>query len=194
MPKRRWILLIAFSFGLFLLSWCTQFWWWIKNEAISSGVVEYSSGNYEEALKSFDKVINVDPQDAPIYVLRGSANAMLHKFQDAVQDYDKAIALYPSFSKRTWYNKANLNRDLARIYRERGVAKDNLLDFSGAIQDFNNVLTLDPTNNSDVYYNRGLVEIDVGEITTGCKDFKKVLASWYPWYTWAVELVNQYCK
>ena len=47
----------------------------------------------EDALASFDKALELDPDNAEPHHNRGTALAALKRFEDALESYDKAIAL-----------------------------------------------------------------------------------------------------
>ena len=55
-------------------------------------------GNYDEALKDYDKAIELDPNYTFAYNNRGLAFYKLDKFEEALKDYDKAIELDPSYT------------------------------------------------------------------------------------------------
>jgi tetratricopeptide (TPR) repeat protein len=50
-----------------------------------------SLGRYEEALASFDKAIELDPNDAWAWSLRGMALVSLGRYEEALASFDKAI-------------------------------------------------------------------------------------------------------
>jgi tetratricopeptide (TPR) repeat protein len=53
-------------------------------------------GKFEEAIKSFDKAIELDPNFAAVYNHKGWTLTKMGKFHEAIAFYDKAIALDPN--------------------------------------------------------------------------------------------------
>ncbi len=52
-------------------------------------------GNYEEAVKSFDKCLFINPKSADALYERAYAKLSLDRFTDALEDFDKTIAINP---------------------------------------------------------------------------------------------------
>jgi len=61
--------------------------------------------NYQEALKDYTKVIELDPVNAGAYSNRGIVHARLGNNQEAVNDSNKALALAPD-DDMFYYNAA----------------------------------------------------------------------------------------
>ncbi|MHB1680815.1 MAG: tetratricopeptide repeat protein [bacterium] len=55
------------------------------------GIKLHSEEKFEEAIKKFTKVIEIDPNYAAAYNNRGSAYYNSKKYQKAIEDYTKAI-------------------------------------------------------------------------------------------------------
>ena len=75
----------------------------------------------------------------------------------AIQDFQKAIALSPSFED---------------AYCNRGNVYYVLKKYNLAVQDYQKALELDP-NDGDVYFNRGLSYLALGQKAGAFADFKK---------------------
>lgn len=60
--------------------------------------------NYREAIESYNKALELDPEYASAWVNRGSAFYKLGLYHDAVADYDKAIRIDPQ-SALAWNHK-----------------------------------------------------------------------------------------
>ena len=86
-------------------------------------------GKYEEAIKDYDKAIELYPNNSAAYYNRGSVKDVLGKYEEAIKDYDKAIELNPN-------NGA--------FYNNRGVSKENLEEYNEALKDYKKALELDP--------------------------------------------------
>jgi len=86
------------------------------------GVYYRMQGNQEEAIKSFAKAIEIDPNDAESYSHRGMSygSSLVHKFDRAMIDFNKAIELNP---------------DNGEYYYLRGLLYYQLEDFENAWKD-----------------------------------------------------------
>ena len=60
---------------------------------------------YEEAIKCFDKAIQVDPNDSLALFHKGYALHHLSRLVNAMKWYDKAIRLEPTNSEYIYYRK-----------------------------------------------------------------------------------------
>ena len=53
---------------------------------------------YDEAIKAFDKAIEINPQYSLAWYNKGRALYKLNKFDEAIKAYDKAIEIDPQHS------------------------------------------------------------------------------------------------
>ena len=67
----------------------------------------------EEAIKAFDRAIELKPDDAEAYNEKGYALASLEKHNEAISCYNKAVALKPDDAK-AYYNKGRSLCELCR--------------------------------------------------------------------------------
>jgi len=95
-------------------------------------------GEYEESIKAFDKVLFYNRKNAFAYINRGMANYHLEKYNVALIDVNKAIAISPDYSQ---------------AYEKRGEIKIALKNYKEAIEDFDKSLTIGPRRSS-TYHNR----------------------------------------
>ena len=93
------------------------------------------------------------------YYNRGDTFFDLGKFEDAIQDYNKAI---------------DLNPNNASYYYNRGTTFANLEKFEDAIQDYNKAIDLNP-NDESVYYNRGVAFIYLNEYEKAIENLSKAI-------------------
>ena len=56
-------------------------------------------GKYEEAIKDYDKVIELNPQYDGAHYNRGVVKNYLGYYEEAIKDFDKAIELDPKNAK-----------------------------------------------------------------------------------------------
>lgn len=76
------------------------------------GVALAKLGYHEEALKDYERAINLDPNSAVLYYNRGNAYARLGYFEEALTDYSKAINLSPAPNSDYYYNRGVVHKQL----------------------------------------------------------------------------------
>ena len=108
----------------------------------NSGLDKYDKQDYKGAIEDYNKAIELNPNYALAYSIRGAAKGELKDYRGAMQDYNKAIEFNPND---------------ASAYYNRGNAKSYLIDYRGAIQDYNKAIEFNP-NHADAYHNRGLAK------------------------------------
>ncbi len=73
--------------------------------------------NYLKAVESFTEYINLNPDVASGYEKRGLSYQELKRYQEALQDYDKAIELSPENSSDIYGNRGHIYSEFGR-YQE----------------------------------------------------------------------------
>ena len=58
----------------------------------------------DETIKTYEKTIEINPNDSDAWYNKGVALGKLGKFNEAMKVYDKAIEINPNDSD-AWYNK-----------------------------------------------------------------------------------------
>lgn len=61
-------------------------------------------GKYEEALRVYDSVLEMNPRESRAHHAKGDIHDMMGHLQDAVACYDSALECDP-FNAETWYSK-----------------------------------------------------------------------------------------
>ena len=122
--------------------------------------------DFENALNSFDMVIEIDDTDADVWNERATVLNMLGKSEEALYSYDKSLELCLDNDKdsNTWASKGNTLLGLQR-YEE-------------AIECYNNALKLNE-NNPIVLNNKGVAYMELDDFNNAIKCFRKVLVM-YP--------------
>ena len=100
------------------------------------------------------------PDDATSYLDHGNAKNARGNFDGAIADYDKALALNPSYAEAYW------NRGQARFSKD---------DFNGALADLDQALALKP-NLAGAYGSRGAAKEAKGDLTGALADYDKSIA------------------
>jgi tetratricopeptide (TPR) repeat protein len=96
---------------------------------------------------------------AVVYSNRGTAHLNMEEYDQAIQNYDKAIELNPN---------------LAIAYNNRGNAYEDKGEYDRAIQDYDKAIELNP-NLAIVYNCRGNVYVDKGKYDQAIQDYNKAI-------------------
>ena len=113
--------------------------------------------NYLKAVESFTEYINLDPNDARGYAKRGNSYQELHRYQEALTDYDKAIELSPE--------------NFSDVYSNRGHVHRHLGQYLDAIRDYDKWLKLDPETLWPYHY-KGMAYRDLGQYEVAIQNWE----------------------
>ena len=102
------------------------------------GAEQYTNDEYDEAIGSLSKAIELEPEDADAYFLRGISYLMIEDPDRALADLDKALELHPS--------DTDVEITDAEIYGMRGAAHSFKEDYDKAIADAEKSIELGPTD------------------------------------------------
>jgi tetratricopeptide (TPR) repeat protein len=153
------------------------------------GSVFMITGNHQEAITAFNKVLELSPNEPKVLSVRGLEFLNLGKYEQAFQDFNKAIELdpkdatllvdrglaYADLGKMLVaindYNKAiELDPEHAMAYSARGMAYAFLSNYSAAISDCTRAIELSPE--AKFYATRGGVYKRFGNDQEAINDFK----------------------
>ena len=76
------------------------------------GEYYFNNGRYHRALQVLDRAIEIQPSSARAYALRGAAYGELRKFEQALDDLDKAISLDPTDAVQAYLARSNVHNQL----------------------------------------------------------------------------------
>ena len=125
---------------------------------IVSGNQKYINDDNQGAIADYTKAIEINPDDAVIYLIRGKAKHELKNYQGAIADYTKAI---------------EIKSDYAGAHFNRGITKASLKDHQGAIADWTKAIEIKPDLFA-AYNNRGLArQYVMGDLEGACSDWRK---------------------
>ena len=122
------------------------------------GVINFEKSYYDEAIHHFSKAIEINSENSDVYNDRGSTYRLLEKYEDALNDYDKAIVL----NKKAIY------------YNNRGSLKVKMEKFDEAIDDYTSAIVLD-SNYYLAINNRGMAKLGIKDYTGAIHDFNLCL-------------------
>ncbi len=123
------------------------------------GLQKAREGKFEEAIKFFDKTIDLKADHYMAWHDRGCSKLTLRLFKEALADFDQAIKLDPRYEEG-WFL--------------RGLAKYQLNDYDGAMADYTHATTLDH-NYANAYFERGVANEALGKMDSACTDYKRAL-------------------
>ena len=116
----------------------------------------YKSGNERRALSLANQAIELDPQHATSYLLRGAIYERDGKHSLALADYDEAIKLRP---------------EQAHAYNRRGGVRFKLDRIADSIEDFDKAIELDPRREPH-HWQRGIAYYYAGLYEKGRRQFE----------------------
>jgi tetratricopeptide (TPR) repeat protein len=96
----------------------------------------YKQGKFQEALQSFDRVLEIEPEHAGAWNGRGICLKELGRYEEAIQCFNKVIALNPT-DEEVYYNRGEALEKL-------GKTNGDMKLFEEAIKSFDAVLNLNP--------------------------------------------------
>jgi Flp pilus assembly protein TadD len=121
-------------------------------------IVRYNSGNMVGAQADYERILELDPDDAVAHENLGSImNTIGGNVREAIRHLSKAIRLNPK-SAGAFYNRGN-------AYKKEG-------DTARAISDYTQAVKLKP-DHAWAYYNRGLLSGNDGDYERAYFDFAK---------------------
>jgi tetratricopeptide (TPR) repeat protein len=167
------------SFGFFLIL-CTGIYvlFWKKSKYLAIVIFVIITGSnsiltfernkvWKDDLTLWNDNVAKTPNLAIALVNRGYAYSQIDQWDNAIDDYSKALENYPTY---------------ARAYVNRGVAFGKLGHYDKAIADCSMAIALDPKY-TEAYYDLGIAEVDNGQWEKAIADCSK-----------AIELQPDYAK
>jgi tetratricopeptide (TPR) repeat protein len=157
------------------------------------GMAQQELLNFDEAIKDFSRVIELDSNEVTGYYKRGYVNYLKTEYDAALGDLYKTIKVdsehFEAYSvigmirvvrgsfdeAKDYYSKSieiNENHELA--FRNRGLAEMSLEEYSKALNDFNRALELDPENYKLFLY-AGSAKLRLGNNKAAINDFTTYL-------------------
>lgn len=129
---------------------------------------------YRKSIDIYEKALRLAEEKAEIYNRIGLNFYSLEIFDNAKENFSKAILENPKN---------------ATYYDNRASARKELMDFSGAINDYTTSLSLYP-DDANIHLARGLLQVNQHNRHEGCKDFQKARELGLEE---AQDMINEYC-
>ncbi|MEH1850340.1 MAG: CHAT domain-containing tetratricopeptide repeat protein [Nostoc sp.] len=125
----------------------------------NQGNEQYMAGDFVDAIASYDRGIEIKPDDDSAWNNRGVALKNLGRFEEAIASYDRGIEIKPD-DDSAWYN--------------RGVALKNLGRFEEAITSYDRAIEIKPDDDS-AWYKRGVALYDLGQFEDALASFDRTI-------------------
>jgi len=119
-----------------------------QRRELSRGIERFQSGDFEGAVESFRRAIEVDPEYGPAYVSLGTAYMRLDRLAEAARVFRRAI---------------DIDQENASAWVGLGQTLKLQSNPDGAIEALEQALALDPTN-ADAAYTMALIYQDTGDL------------------------------
>ncbi|MEH1768995.1 MAG: CHAT domain-containing protein, partial [Nostoc sp.] len=123
------------------------------------GITLDKLGRFEEAIASYDRAIEIKPDDDLAWYNRGVVLDNLGRFEEAIASYDRAIEIKPD-NDSAWIN--------------RGSTLDKLGRFEEASASYDRAIEIKPDNDS-AWYNRGITLDKLGRFEEAIASFDNAL-------------------
>ncbi|PRP85549.1 Tetratricopeptide TPR_1 repeat-containing protein [Planoprotostelium fungivorum] len=117
------------------------------------------TGKLDEAMKYYDKLIDMSPGDAFSYLNRGLLHEVFSQWKSAIDDYTTAISLEP---------------DSGAIYLKRGNVHCEMRNYKEALADFTKAISLD-SKSVDAFFKRASCFLLMGKYKEALEDLDKTI-------------------
>jgi tetratricopeptide (TPR) repeat protein len=87
------------------------------------GIIYSKNGKFKRALKDHNRAVQINPNLPQIYINRGNVFYHIHEYEDAITEFDKAIATGGGPVSVTFHNKALALIKLHRISEAKEALK-----------------------------------------------------------------------
>ncbi len=118
-----------------------------------------ASGNYDQAITVLQQAAQVDPSQDLVWAYLGDAQRGAKKYPEAIESYQKAIAIKPSGA---------YHNGLADAYAKSGQTDKAVQEYAAAAQ-------ADPQNAGTYYFNEGAVFTNTGKVDEAITAFDKAI-------------------
>ena len=139
----------------------------------------YQQGDYPQAIETYSKCIELEPEVCEPYFLRGNAKAASGHHKEAIEDFDKAVSHkdrpFLNFDPNT--TKLIYNPILFMVYYNRANAKAELKNYKRALKDYTDAINSGQGESGDscLYFNRANTYVDLGKFKEAVTDYNKAI-------------------
>lgn len=182
------------------------------NLQLELGILLAATKEYEQAVASYDKALEIKPDDHENWNNRGLALRNLGRYEEAIASYDKALKIKPD-KYVSWDNRGVALRNLGRYeeaivsydqalklqpdnhyaWNDRGLALDNLGRYEEAIANYDKAILIQP-NFEWSWNNRGMALKKLGRYEEALSNYDQALKLqsdyYYAWDNRGIVLTN----
>ncbi|MBN2536157.1 MAG: tetratricopeptide repeat protein [Spirochaetales bacterium] len=163
------------------------------SEYFTKAMEHFNNGEFKEAIAGLTKAIEINPDDAINYLLRGTCYYTLRELDNAIADLTQAIKLNPAYyeayhnrsmvySSKEEYDKAleDINKAISlqstdpMLYHARGMIYGNMKKYDKALENFNKALQIAPDRDG-VLFSRGLLYYEMKMMEKAKIDIRKAI-------------------
>lgn len=160
-------------------------------ELSNQGATLHGLAQYQEALKQYNKAIELDPNYGSAYYNRGLTLSDLENYKDAIRDFTKAIKLNPH-DHEAYYNRALCHRNLKGFqiaindltkalsmseeydyYADRGSTYYLINEYHKAVEDYTSAIALNPA--AEYYTFRAFCKEELKDLKGAIKDYSQAI-------------------
>ena len=123
------------------------------------GLIHLAAKEYEEAIASYDRALQIKPDDHQAWYNRGIALFKLGRYEEAIASCDRALQFKP---------------DHHQVWNNRGNALGNLGRYEEAIASYDRALQIKPDDPSS-YYNKACIYSLQDQIELALENLQKVI-------------------
>jgi tetratricopeptide (TPR) repeat protein len=153
---------------------------WKRPEAFfDRGVIQFTLGEYQKALKYLTQAIELRPTYSGAYLERGATHAKLGDFKSSIADQNSAIEINSNWEDRN-ISSAYFERGFS--YYDLALQENHTENMRAAIEDWSESIRLRP-NSSPTYYNRALAYVALDENEEAIQDYTKSIQVNRDWGT-----------
>jgi tetratricopeptide (TPR) repeat protein len=134
------------------------------------GLVLAQRKQYDEAIKAYNRALQLQPSYQVAQRLRAEALLELERYAEVVAGLDD----YLEKASRNLGDYLKKEEPVADAYRARGLAKAKLRDPAAALDDYTRALDIDP--DAETYAFRGWVYLVIDSPKLALRDFEKAVA------------------
>ncbi|MGB8888817.1 MAG: tetratricopeptide repeat protein [Candidatus Korobacteraceae bacterium] len=119
-----------------------------------------AAGNYDQAITLLQQTTESDPSQDLLWAYLGDAQRGAKKYTDAIESYQKAIAIKPT--------SGAYHSGLADAYAKSGQTDKAVQEYAAAAE-------ADPTNAGTYYFNEGAIFTNIGKVDEAVAAFDKAI-------------------
>ncbi len=170
----------------------------LELDVLEEVMTEIENYHFDDALSMIEGVLQVSPNSALAYDLRGVIYTRQQRYKEALESFARAVLLAPDFAI-AWYNYARvehlrgnpeiakdyydraieLQADLTKAYFDRALLMKTQGAYTAALTDYDRVIDLKGEAYMETFLNRGITKRMLGDFGGALVDFNSAVEA-YP--------------